>query len=264
MAPSGASWIMKALWPSAAFALLILVTTLPPAAAQEGEAVPPARLLLQPAAPLPRGGLYIANDLIEFMLDNRAQVRLRFVDSDEVFYLSSEPAPLGGRILKYDTGDVALQVAGWGAVTLYTEDARWGIPAERIGDGLALDPNPIPAADVRQFAANLAQEISKKEDLAIGFVADWTDLARTDARSAERRALAADSMRSAAQAVVKLARAGMRSVLEKSLHIVRVIQGTKPAATMQRGVLTVSYAPQSGPSARPSSLVIVRVVRASL
>ena len=37
-------------------------------------------------------------------------------------------------MLKYDTGEVALQVAGWGGLTLYTANEPGGIPAERADD----------------------------------------------------------------------------------------------------------------------------------
>src|SRR5690348_1308005 len=51
---------------------------------------PPARLLLAPSSPLPKDGTYIANDKIGFTIDHQGgQVRLRFVDNDEVFYLTS-------------------------------------------------------------------------------------------------------------------------------------------------------------------------------
>ena len=86
------------------------------------------------------------------------QIRLRFLDSDEIFYLTSEPAPFGGRVLKYDTGEVALQVAGWGGLTLYTEDERGGVPAERADDETDnFQPAPVTARDVRAFALKLAQ-----------------------------------------------------------------------------------------------------------
>jgi len=65
---------------------------------------PPSRLIgaLQP---LPRDGTYVANDRLTFVVDRRGDsVRLRFDGGDEVFYLSTEAAPMGGRVLKYDTG----------------------------------------------------------------------------------------------------------------------------------------------------------------
>ena len=38
----------------------------------------------------------MADDQLRFMIDvEDDQIRLRFIDNDEVFYLTSEPAPLG-------------------------------------------------------------------------------------------------------------------------------------------------------------------------
>src|SRR4030095_11632571 len=127
-----------------------------------------------------------------------------FTDSDEIFYLTSEPAPLGGRVLKYDTGEVALQVAGWGGLTLYTENDRGGVPAERADDAPAppkFDPAPVAAKDVRAFALKLAQELAVTHDLGVGVAADWDELAQGDGV----RALAIDSMRNAAYALDRLA-----------------------------------------------------------
>jgi hypothetical protein len=217
-------------------------------------------LLLTPSTPIPRDGTYIANDKLAFVIDHSAdQVRLRFLDNDEVFYLSSEPASLGGRVLKYDTGDTALQVTGWGALTLYTMQAKSGLPAEFNDAVQSVDPAPVAAKDVKLFAAKLAQDLSASEDFAIGFAADWDNLARLD----ELRALSCDAMRNVTYALKDLANSGRRALISDRVHIIRVIQGSKPAVTMQKGVLTVTIAPQLGLSARPSSLAIARALQAA-
>jgi hypothetical protein len=138
------------------------------------EEPPQVRLLLPPLAPAPADGRYLADDQLRFMIDVESdQIRLRFLDSDEVFYLTSEPAPLGGRVLKYDTGEVALQIAQWGGLTLYTEDERGGVPAERADDETDnFQPVPVAANDVRAFALKLAQGLEQAHDFGVGFVAD--------------------------------------------------------------------------------------------
>jgi hypothetical protein len=50
-------------------------------------------------------------------------------------------------------------------------------------------------------------------------------------------------------------------LLSERLHIVKVAEGEKPSATVQRGILTVTYARQGGLSVRPSSLAILRVLQ---
>ena len=222
------------------------------------EEAPAARLLLPPVAPGPSDGRYLADDQLRFMIKvENDQIRLRFMDSDEVFYLTSEPAPLGGRVLKYDTGEVALQVAGWGGLTLYTDSERGGIPAERADDDIAgFEPAPVIARDVRGFALKLAQGLEQTHDFGIGFVADWDELTQGDGV----RALAVDAMRNAAAALDRLAAGPERAGIADRFHLVRVTAAPEPGVKMQDGVLIINYTPEGGPSARPSSRVIGRVL----
>jgi hypothetical protein len=232
----------------------------PPRPLLAQQSPPPARLLLAPAAPLPRDGTYVANDDVTFMLDHfGGQVRLRFADNDEVFYLSSEAAPLGGRVLKYDTGVVALKVTGWGGVTLYTAQARNGLPAEYSDVIQNVDPPPVGPKEVKPFAAKLAQELSSREDFAIGFAADWDGLAQSDVL----RALSCDAMRNATYAVEEVAKTAKRALLFDRIHIVRIIQAAKAGVTVQKGILAITIAPESGPSARPSSLAMIRALQSA-
>ena len=238
-----------------AIALALLLGAAFPAEAQES---PPARLPIAAAASVPRAGTYIANDKLTFVIDHRGgQTRLRFADRDEVFYLSSEAAPLGGRVLKYDTGALALQVAGWGGVTLYTAEAKSGLPAEYSDVVQNVDPPPVTAKEVKPFAAKLARELSSRDDFAIGFFADWDGLSQSE----DARALACDAMRNATYALEAMAKTAKRIVLSDRLHIVKVIASEKSGAMVQRGVLTVTFAPKSGASGRPSSLAIARALQ---
>ena len=226
--------------------------------AMEQRSPPPSRLLLAPSTPLPRDGTYIANDRLAFAVDHRgAQVRLRFLDNDEVFYLSSDMAPMGGRVLKYDTGATAMQVTGWGAITLYTVQAKGGLPAEYDDETPNVDAPPVASGEVKAFAAKLAQDLSAAEDFAVGFAADWEKLAQSD----ELRTLGCDAMRNVAYALKDVAKSGRRSMISERVHIIRVIQGAKPGVTLKNGILAITIAPQLGPSARPSSLAIARVLQ---
>lgn len=235
--------------------VLALTFPLPSLGAEEA---PSVRLLLPPLAPAPANGRYLADDQLRFMIDvEDDQIRLRFIDSDEIFYLTSEPAPLGGRVLKYDTGEVALQVAGWGGLTLYTESDRGGVPAERADDEAdGFEPAPVAAKDVKGFALKLAQDLAITHDFGVGFAADWDELAQGDGV----RALAVDAMRNAALALGRLAAMPEREALADRFHVVRVMAASEPGARMQDGVLVISYTPEGGPSARPSSRAISRVL----
>jgi len=235
--------------------VLALTFAVPSLGAEEP---PQARLLLPPVAPAPTDGRYLADDQLRFMIKvDGDQIRLRFLDSDEVFHLTSEPAPLGGRVLKYDTGEVALQVAGWGGITLYTDSERGGIPAERADDEVdRFEPSPVAAKDVKGFALKLAQGLEQTHDFGVGFVADWDELGQGDGV----RALAIDSMRNAAYALDKLATGPERASIADRFHLVRVTAAPEPGAKMQDGVLVINYTPEGGPSARPSSRAISRVL----
>jgi hypothetical protein len=219
---------------------------------------PSVRLLLPPLAPAPADGRYVIDDQVRFMIDvEDDHIRLRFVDNDEIFYLKSEPAPLGGRVLKYDTGEVALQVAGWGGLTLYTDADRGGIPAERSDeDADGFEPPAVAARDVRGFALGLAQGLAVTHDFGIGFAADWDAMAQDDVV----RALAVDSMRNAAYALARLGASPDHGTIAEKFHLIRVASGPEPGSRMQDGALVVSYTPEAGPSARPSSRAIARVL----
>jgi hypothetical protein len=222
---------------------------------------PTGRLLLTPSSPLPKDGTYIANDKVGFTVDHQGgQVRMRFVDNDEVFYLTSEAAPMGGRVLKYDTGTVALQVTGWGGLTLYTTAAKGGLPAEFVDVAMSVDPPPVAAKDMKSFAAKMAQDLSAGSDFAIGFAADWDRIAQSDLL----RGLMCDAMRNATYALQEIAKSKKRTVVADRLDVVRVLQGAKPGVSLQKGILAITIAPQQGAGARPSSLAIMRALQGTL
>ncbi len=224
------------------------------------DAQPVARLPLLEVQPIPRDGTYAAGDKLEFELDHQGdQVRLRFSGSDEVFYLISEAAPLGDRVLKYDTGDPALRVTGWGGVTLYTPDAKTGVPAEYSDVIGNLNPPPVAARDVKRFAAGLAKEVDTHADIAVGFAADWDELSRSE----PVRILACDAMRNASYALEQQATGAGRNSLSEAVHVVHILEGNSASAVVHRGILTVTIVPKLGPSARPSSLTISRALEAA-
>jgi len=234
-----------------------------PLSAFAAEQAQAPRLLLPPSGPLPADGRYLADDQLKFMVDHEGErTRLRFIGGDEIFYLSSEPASLGGRVLKYDTGEVALQVTGWGGVTLYTADDKSGVPAELADDCVDdIEPKPVAAKDLKAFAARLSQTMDTAFDFAVGFTADWDDLAGAD--SEKERALAVDAMRNAARAVALITGGPKRAAIAERFHLVRVVEAAQPGLKLQEGTLTISYAPLLGPSARPSSLAITKALEAA-
>jgi len=228
------------------------------AAAQFGT-VTPQRLMITPTGEQPEDGQYAAGDEAQFWIDHQDEnVRLRFSDSDEIFYLTNEPSTLGGRVLKYDTGDVALAVSGWGGVTLYTDRTPNGIPAERMGEAPNLDPRSVTARETQIFAAELSQDLETRERLNVGFAANWERISRGN----HVRALAVDSMRNASYALTELsANRETKAAYAERIKVVRIVAGDGPEVEVENEVVTVSFDADGELSARPSSRAIIEAIR---
>src|ERR1700712_1518727 len=79
-----------------------------------------------------RTGAYSISNGAVFTLDHYTDKYLmRFVGEPEIYVLYADSSSMGGRILKFDSGGTALQVSGWGALTIYTDAQPSGLPAER-------------------------------------------------------------------------------------------------------------------------------------
>src|SRR5437868_12208751 len=101
-----------------------------------------------------QNGAYVAGDSLRFEIERAGNAFLvRFEPDPELFVLYSDHSSLGGRILKYDSGETAIRVAGWGALTLYTDQQPNGTPAIRTGDAPPLAPAPVSLQDVQYIAA---------------------------------------------------------------------------------------------------------------
>jgi hypothetical protein len=105
-------------------------------------------------------GTYSAGG-ITFMLDAYGgKFILRFAGDPEIYVLYADRASLGGRILKYDSGQTAIRVTGWGALTLYTDAAPGGVPAERTGDSLPPSLGMISLEDMQNAAEDEAEHLA--------------------------------------------------------------------------------------------------------
>jgi len=215
----------------------------------------------QASVNIPEDGAYFANDDFRFTVAHKYGVTLlQFSGDDEVFVLTVERAPVGAHILKYDTGDVALQVTGYGAVTLYTSSAPGGLPAARTGDG---DPIrfPVPSLSmVRAQATRLGNLLQQVTSMDVTFDADWPNL-----EDSAERYLTLDAMRITTRALRGLcANRALDAALAAKVHGIYMVRGDKPAATIRNGVLTVAIAPQYGLRGRLSSLATARAIRAQI
>ena len=209
----------------------------------------------------PADGFYYANDDFKFTIAHKYGVTLmRFAGDDEVFVLSVERAPVGGRILKYDTGDIALQVTGYGAVTLYTSTAPGGLPVDRTGDGQPITFAVPTMSGLRAQATRFTHLLEQVTNVTATFDADWS---RIDDEGA--RYLTLDAMRITLRALRGLcANRVNEAQLSAKVHGIRILRGDRPAITLRGGMLMVTIAPVLGLRGRLSSLATARAIRTRL
>jgi hypothetical protein len=195
-------------------------------------------------------GTYVAGDSLKFTLDPYGEDYLfRIADQPEVYVLRTDRAALGARVLKYDSGATALQVANWGALTLYTDQAPAGLPAVRDSDSMAPTPQPVSLADMQIAAEDESQHLSYTRKIAVSFVTDWNVL-----NDANTRALMFDALQNAARGLERFAgHDTARAALAQKLTTVKLVLG-KPSAILLWGkTLVIAVDPGRGYSGRASS-----------
>jgi hypothetical protein len=195
---------------------------------------------------------------ITFMLDSYGDKYLiRFVGDPEIYVLYADHVPLGGRALKYDSGTIALRVAGWGGMTLYTDPAAGGIPAERSGDTLPPALGAISLSDMQNAAEDEAEHLAYSRRIHLNFTADWNALAG-DSRL---RALCFDAMENAARGIDRfLTHPKAREAFAKRIEQVRMALGTKPVMFLSGKTLNITFNAQTGFAGRASSRGIARAL----
>lgn len=196
-------------------------------------------------------GSYQAGDNLHFSIDRyRDQYLMRFAGQPEVFVLYADYGSLGGRVLKYDSGAIAIQVAGWGAMTVYTDDQPGGLPAVRTGDSTAPNPAAVTPAQIQSAADDESAHLSYVRGLHIGIFADWN----TVAADAGLRALTFDAMENAARGIERFtANPAARAAFSQKVTAVRMQTSAKPLIQMNGKTLTVTFNPQQGFMGRASS-----------
>lgn len=251
---------VKAIWPRYMVAVVAALFVGAPSAVAQTRDVPAWRLEITPSVPAPEEGHYYADEGVEFLVDHNGEdgnARLRFVGDEEIFYLRSDPSTLGGRVLKYDTGDVALAVSSWGGVTLYTPSAPNGLPAERMSDAPNLDLEPLNAGEVQGFARTLARMLEERDSLSVGFAANWDRISRGN----RMRALATDSMRNATHALAELAsKAETKSAYAERIKVIRLVASHSTDISVTNDTVTISLDANGEPWDRPSSRSIIEAI----
>ncbi len=199
-------------------------------------------------------GTYVAGDTLKFTLDPYGDAYLfRITDQPEVYVLRTDRAALGARVLKYDSGATALQVANWGALTLYTDQQPAGLPAVRDSDSVAPTPPSVSLADLQVAADDEAQHLSYIRKIAVSFVIDWNALAN----DANARALVFDALQNASRGFERFAGndAGRNAVAQK-ITTVKLVLG-KPSGILLWGkTLVIAIDPAKGYEGRASSRAV--------
>lgn len=203
-------------------------------------------------------GTYLAADTVRFSLaQDGDNFLLRFDGNPEVFVLYAAHASLGGRELKYDSGETALQVAGWGGMTLYTDAAPNGLPAVRTGDAVPPSPANVSLGDMQNAAGDEAEHLAYTRGLRLNFTADWGALASNGAM----RAFAFDTLENAVRGLDRFSLAASgRQALASRVDTVMVASGNKPTLGINGKTLVVTFNPERGYIGRASSRAIARAL----
>jgi len=203
-------------------------------------------------------GTYLAGDSLKFTLDQvDKHLLLRFEGVPEVFVLYSDPGIMGGRVLKYDSGETALRVTGTGGITIYTDAQPDGLPAARTGDSLPPALPQISLTDMQNAAQDETEHLAYVRDLRLTFGADWGALAN----DANQRALAFDTMENAARGIERFAaQAGQRQQLAHNADSVFVAAAGKPTLALKGRTLVVTFNPGENYVGRASSRAIARAL----
>jgi hypothetical protein len=203
-----------------------------------------------------QAGLYNAGDNSSFTLEaySNGKYLLRFAGRGESFVLSTERGSLGVKLLKYDTGTVALRVSMWGGLTLYTQDAPQGVPATYQGTA---QPTPVRAINNAELQTALNDEsnhLSYTQNISLKFSADPAVLAADP----ETRGRAFDALINAATGIERflVATPVARPLLVKRVNSVKVAVGGKPTIALLGQTLMVSFVPGEGHEGHASSLAI--------
>jgi len=201
-------------------------------------------------------GAYMAGDGIGFALDRYgANYLLRFSGSPEVFVLYEDRASFGGRVLKYDSGETALTVAGWGGLTLYVPQAPGGLPAARTGDSFPPQLQAVSVSDVQGAAADETQHIAYTRRLAVAFGANWAQLGQ----DGNACALALDTLANAARGLERFSATPQgRDALARRVGALQLAYAERPSITLSGRTLIVTFNPARGYVGRASSRAIAR------
>jgi len=198
-------------------------------------------------------GTYQAGDK-RFSLDRYQQnaFLLRFAGQPEIFVLYANFASMGGRVLQYDSGAMAIQITGWGGMTIYTDDHPEGLPTAKVGDSTPPVLPSISMGQMQSAADDETNHLNYARGLKISFFADQNAVADNAVR-----ALAYDSLENAARGIDRFtANPAARNAFGGRVTSVRLSISDKPYIKISDHVLIVTFNPRTGYFGRASSRAI--------
>jgi hypothetical protein len=197
-------------------------------------------------------GTYQAGDR-RFSLDRYQNAFLmRFAGQPEIFVLYANYGAMGSRVLQYDSGAIAVQVAGWGGMTIYTDDHPEGLPTSRVGDSTAPVLPAISLQQIQSTADDESNHLAYVRGLKIAFSADQNAVVDSNVRS-----LAFDTMENAARGIDRFtANPAAKGVFGQRVAAVRIVVSDKPYIKIDNRVLIVTFNPRTGYFGRASSNAI--------
>jgi hypothetical protein len=199
-------------------------------------------------------GDYQAGDNVRFTLSRYRNVfLLHFAGETETYVLYADYGSLGGRVLRYDSGAIAIQVAGWGAMTIYPDNRPDGLPATRTGDAAAINMPSVGQSQVVSAADDEATHLAYVSGIHVAFTADWN----ASANDAWLRGIVYDTIGNTARGIARFAaKPQARGAFADRINTVRFQSSNKPLLQLTGKTLIVTYNASQGFMGRASSRAI--------
>jgi hypothetical protein len=194
---------------------------------------------------------YISEEGDVFIFDRtQSKPLLKFENSPEIWALQPQPAPRGDIIYKNDLGEPMLRATRLGGVTVFTDGRPGGSAAALAGGGAPLKLAPMGPQALLERLAQASARASRAARRLITFDAEATP---------GSSALIADAAMVSAEAVVRMTRRADGAKLLSRFSKVTLVEGKKPNAVVQQGVMRITVSTADGMAGRPSSERIVSV-----
>lgn len=204
--------------------------------------------------PPPPVARYVSEGGGAFVLDRASAVPLlKFENSNEVWVLSPHAGPRGDVIYKNELGEPVLRATKLGGMTLFTADRPGGAAAAMMGRAQTIQPPSFITPNT------LFQRMLQAADRASRAARHRVSFETVQDVRPETSVLVAECANVAAEAFERMARNGDRNLLNRVARVL-MAEGRKPGATLKDDALIITYTAGKGPSGRPSSDRIIKVV----